>query len=64
MTRLTEDDKGILRRALSRHFNSLLRAADKCAGDLYPVLYRSEADRTHKLLQRLVGKSENILSAI
>jgi hypothetical protein len=60
--KLTEDEKGILRRALSRHYHGLQRAAENCSGGLYPVIYSGEADRTAELLRKLVGKKEKVLS--
>ena len=61
MKKLTEDEKGIIRRAFSRHYHSLLRAAEKCAGNLWPTLYCAEAERTEELLKKLLGKNEKIL---
>jgi hypothetical protein len=39
-----------------------MAAADKCAGNLWPVLYANEAERTEALLRKLLGPDEQILS--
>lgn len=62
MKKLTDDEKGIIRRAFSKHYHSLRRAADKCMGGLWPNIYLCEAERTAELLKKLLGKDEEILS--
>lgn len=57
---LTEDDKVIIRRALSRHYRALFAAADKCTGSLYPRINLGEATRTAELLRKLLGPDEQI----
>jgi predicted lipoprotein with Yx(FWY)xxD motif len=52
---LTDDERGILYRALRRHVNGLEKAASACAGDLWPRLYLGEADRAKKLYEKLTG---------
>ena len=53
--RLSEGEKGIIRRAMSRHYNALVAASNKCVGSLYPGIYYGEAERTRELAKRLVA---------
>lgn len=62
MKTLTEDDKGIICRALSAHYHSLIRARNRCVGSLYPGIYAGEANRTEALLKKLLGNNEEVLS--
>jgi len=52
---LSDEDEGIIRRALARHRNALIAARDKCAGNLYPVIYNREAEATAAALQNYYG---------
>ena len=62
--RLTEDEKGIIRRAFARHYYSLRSSADKCSGDLWYRIYKGEADRTEALLKKLLGKNETLIKLV
>lgn len=56
--RLNNEEKRILRGALSHHYEHMSQAAKNCQGSHYKTLYYVEAAQTIALLCKLVGKDE------
>ena len=60
--KFTEEEKGIIRRAFSKHYHSLMKSSSQCSGELWASIYAGEAESTETLLQKLLGKNEDIVS--
>ena len=58
--KLTDEEKSTLRCELTIRYQQLMTAASKCAGSLYPGIYRNRADKVRLLLEKILGKDESI----